>query len=45
MIEVDGIHRNDNQRFYQYLKFCDLANLRLQGTRYLKRSNDTPMSV
>jgi transposase InsO family protein len=43
--KVERSHRNDNQRFYQYLKFYDLNDLRIQGTRYLKRSNDTPMSV
>jgi transposase InsO family protein len=43
--KVERSHRNDNQRFYQYLKFCDLNDLRIQGGRYLKRSNDTPMSV
>jgi transposase InsO family protein len=43
--KVERSHRNDNQRFYQYLKFYDLNDLRIQGSRYLKRSNDTPMSV
>ncbi len=43
--KVERSHRNDNQHFYQFLKFYDLADLRLQGLRYLKRSNDTPMSV
>jgi len=43
--KVERSHRNDNQRFYQYLKFYDLNDLRSQGFRYLKRSNDTPMSV
>jgi len=43
--KVERSHRNDNQRFYQHLKFYDLNDLRAQGSRYLKRSNDIPMSV
>lgn len=43
--KVERSHRNDNQRFYQYLKFFSLEDLRIQGKRYLRRSNDIPMSV
>ena len=43
--KVERSHRNDNQRFYQYLKFFSLDDLRIQGKRYLRRSNDIPMSV
>lgn len=43
--KVERSHRNDNQRFYQFLKFFSLDDLRVQGKRYLRRSNDIPMSV
>lgn len=43
--KVERSHRNDNERFYSYLKFYSLEDLREQGKRYLKRSNDIPMAV
>ena len=43
--KVEIIHRNDNERFYSYLKFYSLEDLREQGKRYLKRSNNIPMAV
>lgn len=43
--KVERSHRNDNERFYSYLKFYSLEDLRAQGTRYLKRSNNIPMAV
>ncbi len=43
--KVERSHRNDNNRFYNTLKFYSLENLRKQGSAYLKRSNDTPMSI
>lgn len=43
--KVERSHRNDNERFYSYLKFYSLADLRKQGAAYLKRSNNIPMSV
>ena len=43
--KVERSHRNDNERFYSYLKFYSLEDLRDQGKRYLKRSNDIPMAV
>lgn len=36
---------NDNERFYSYLKFYSLEDLREQGKRYLKRSNNILMAV
>ena len=39
------IHRNDNERFYSYLKFYSLEDLIKQGKAYLKRSNNIPMAV
>ena len=43
--KVERSHRNDNERFYSYLKFYSLEDLREQGSRYLKRSNNIPMAV
>lgn len=43
--KVERSHRNDNERFYSYLKFYNLEDLREQGKRYLKRSNNIPMAV
>ena len=43
--KVERSHRNDNERFYSYLKFYSLEDLREQGKSYLKRSNNIPMAV
>ena len=43
--KVERSHRNDNERFYSYLKFFNLEDLRKQGALYLKRSNNIPMAV
>ena len=43
--KVERSHRNDNERFYSYLKFYSIEDLRQQGARYVKRSNDIPMAV
>jgi len=43
--KVERSHRNDNERFYSYLKFYSLEDLRKQGAMYLKRSNHIPMAV
>ena len=43
--KVERSHRNDNERFYSYLKFYSLEDLRKQGALYLKRSNNIPMAV
>ncbi len=43
--KVERSHRNDNERFYSYLKFYSLEDLRRQGAAYLKRSNRIPMAV
>lgn len=42
---MERSHRNDNRRFYQFLKFYSLEDLQLQMKRYLKRSNNIPMQV
>ena len=43
--KVERSHRNDNERFYSFLKFYSLEDLRKQGAKYLYRSNNIPMSV
>ena len=43
--KVERSHRNDNERFYSYLKFYSFKDLQEQGARYLKRSNNIPMAV
>lgn len=43
--KVERSHRNDQERFYNYLKFYSLEDLRLQMKRYLRRSNRIPMAV
>ena len=43
--KVERSHRNDNERFYNYLKFDSLEDLRKQGKKYLERSNKIPMSI
>lgn len=43
--KVERSHRNDNERFYSYLKFYSFEDLKKQGAAYLKRSNHIPMAV
>ena len=43
--KVERSHRNDQDRFYNYLRFYSLEDLQLQMKRYLRRSNRIPMSV
>lgn len=43
--KVERSHRSDNERFYSFLKFFNLEDLRKQGAKYLYRSNNIPMSV
>lgn len=43
--KVERSHRNDNERFYSFLTFYSLDDLRYQGKLYLKRSNNIPMQV
>ena len=43
--KVERSHRNDNERFYTYLNFNSLNDLRKQGEKYLCRSNNIPMAV
>lgn len=43
--KVERSHRNDQERFYNYLSFYSFNDLQLQMKRYLYRSNNIPMSV
>ncbi len=43
--KVERSHRNDQERFYNHLKFYSFDDLKLQMKRYLMRSNKIPMSV
>ena len=43
--KVERSHRNDQERFYNYLKFYSYDDLLLQMKRYLRRSNRIAMSV
>lgn len=40
--KVERSHRNDNERFYQFLKFYSLDDLKKQMKAYLIRSNNIP---
>lgn len=40
--KVERSHRNDNERFYRYLKFYSFDDLQNQMKAYLKRSNKIP---
>ena len=43
--KVEGSHRNDQEQFYNYLKFYSFDDLQVQMKRYLYRSNNIPMAV
>lgn len=43
--KVERSHRNDNERFYRYLKFYSYDDLLIQMKRYLYRSNRILSSV
>ena len=43
--KVERSHRNDNERFYKYLKYYSFEDLQNQMSAYLKRSNNIPSSV
>lgn len=43
--KVERSHRNDQERFYNFLKFYSYDDLLLQMKRYLRRSNNIPMQV
>lgn len=43
--KVERSHRNDQERFYNYLSFYSYEDLLVQMKRYLHRSNSIPMAV
>ncbi len=43
--KVERSHRNDQERFYNHIKFYSYEDLQVQMKRYLWRSNRIPMSV
>lgn len=43
--KVERSHRNDQERFYNWLRFYSYEDLLAQMKRYLARSNDIPMRV
>ncbi len=43
--KVERSHRNDNERFYSYLKFYSYNDLLVQMKAYLERSNNIPIST
>lgn len=43
--KVERSHRNDQERFYNFLHFYSYEDLQVQMARYLRRSNDIPMQV
>ena len=43
--KVERSHRNDQERFYNYLKFYSYDDLQMQMRHYLVRANNTPMAV
>lgn len=43
--KVERSHRNDNERFYKWLKFYSFEDLMKQMKAYLERSNNIPISV
>ena len=43
--KVERSHRNDQERFYNFLNFYSYEDLKTQMKRYLYRSNRIPMQV
>lgn len=43
--KVERSHRNDQERFYNYLSFYSFDDLQIQMKHYLYRSNNIPMAV
>jgi len=43
--KVERSHRNDQERFYNHLRFYSFDDLQNQMKQYLRRSNRIPMSV
>lgn len=43
--KVERSHRNDQERFYNYLSFYSFNDLQEQIKRYLRRANTIPMAI
>ena len=43
--KVERSHRNDQERFYNFLRFYSFEDLKEQMQRYMRRSNRIPMAV
>ena len=43
--KVERSHRIDQDKFYRYLKFYNLNDLREQGKRWMDRYNNTPKLI
>jgi transposase InsO family protein len=43
--KVERSHRNDQERFYNHLRFYSYQDLLLQMKHYLSRANSIPMQV
>lgn len=43
--KVERSHRNDQERFYNFLSFYSFNDLKEQMYRYMRRSNNIPMAV
>ena len=43
--KVERSHRNDNERFYKYLRYYSFDDLQQQMSVYLRRSNNIPTCV
>ena len=43
--KVERSHRNDQERFYNYLRFYSYDDLLIQMKRYMNRANRIPMKV
>ena len=43
--KVERSHRNDQERFYNHMRFYSYADLQKQMRLYLRRSNQIPMAV
>ena len=43
--KVERSHRNDNERFYKWLRYYSFEDLQSQMSVYLRRSNEIPTSV
>jgi len=43
--KVERSHRNDQERFYNFLRFYSFDDLKIQMYRYMRRSNRIPMAV